>query len=112
MLIFDHETIAITRTDGCFERAQSLLATYEGRRFNTIRNTALSLGNYSLLVTKSEPKTHNKRLIGDTFRVAPCEPLASVMHKHKDELRYSAVCLIIRRDLKHLKKARFPSLFV
>jgi len=33
---------------------------------------------YSLLVTESEPKTHNKRFKGDTFRVAPGAPRASV----------------------------------
>ena len=45
-----------------------------GRRFNTIWNAAISLGSYSLLVTESEQKIHNKRLKGDTFRVAPGVP--------------------------------------
>jgi hypothetical protein len=31
-------------------------------------------GPYSLLVTESEAKTHNKRLKGDTFPVAPGAP--------------------------------------
>ena len=33
---------------------------------------------YRLLVTVSEPKTHNQRLKGDSFRVAPGAPQASV----------------------------------
>jgi hypothetical protein len=36
------------------------------------------LGPYSLLVTESEPKTHNKRPKGDTFRFAPGALWASV----------------------------------